>query len=197
MKYTTETAIKTLRAARKRKGLSQSALGNLAGVPQSHISKIENNEVDLRISSLVSVAHALDVEIMLVPRRAVSAVASVIQSIGTAPLVDAKVVNEFRKIEKALESIKTRLGSLAEVNQLRHSVKEISQYQNLLLNHIDRLRNIRKSLEKTDTTGSSDFVKLAVEQMNELRKSLAHTQNSIDNIHPARPAYRLNGDGDG
>jgi predicted transcriptional regulator len=68
-----------LKKARESKSLSQRALAKLAGVPQSHISKIESGAVDLRLSSLIEIARALDVEVMLVPRKAVSAVRSIVR----------------------------------------------------------------------------------------------------------------------
>ena len=74
MTYATEHIAPTLRSAREARGLSQRALSAKVGLPQSHISKIENGAVDLRVSSLVELARALDLELMLVPRKAVSAV---------------------------------------------------------------------------------------------------------------------------
>jgi len=70
---------KTLKQARTAKGLSQSALAKRAGVPQSHISKIETTGVDLRLSSLAELAWALDLDLMLVPRKAVPAARSLIR----------------------------------------------------------------------------------------------------------------------
>ena len=43
-------------------------------MPQSHISKIENNQVDLRLSSFVAIANALGLQVALVPRKAMPAV---------------------------------------------------------------------------------------------------------------------------
>ncbi len=79
MSYLTEYIASTLKAARETKGFSQRELGKSAGVPQSHISKIENGAVDLRLSSLIGLARVLDLELMLVPRKAVPAVRSIIR----------------------------------------------------------------------------------------------------------------------
>ena len=54
-----------LTRARLQKGTTQRDLGQLIGVPQSHISKIEAGAVDLRISSLVVLARALDLSLEL------------------------------------------------------------------------------------------------------------------------------------
>src|ERR1700683_2670066 len=63
-----------LRAARQRKGLSQRALAAKLGVRQSYVSRIENAAVDPKSSSLTEFARALDLELVLIPRRLVPAV---------------------------------------------------------------------------------------------------------------------------
>ncbi len=63
-----------IKAARKKKGLSQRALGAKVGIPQSHLSKIERGMVDLQTSSLIQLARILEMELMLVSRSHVSAV---------------------------------------------------------------------------------------------------------------------------
>lgn len=60
-----------LKEARKKKNLSQRALSLKTGFPQSHISKIENGDIDLQTSSLLEIARALDLDLMLVPRNMV------------------------------------------------------------------------------------------------------------------------------
>lgn len=80
MKYLNEQILKTLKAARQKKGLSQKALSAKSGVPQSHISKIENGGVDLRVSSLIALARVLDLELELVPRKTVPAIQSIVRS---------------------------------------------------------------------------------------------------------------------
>ncbi len=81
--YMTENITAALRAARLAKGLTQRALSALSGVPQAHISKIESNAVDLRLSSLIALANALGVEVHLLPRKLVPAMKSLIRSAGT------------------------------------------------------------------------------------------------------------------
>ncbi|WP_419660692.1 putative HTH type 3 domain protein [Desulfosarcina variabilis str. Montpellier] len=74
MKYILEHLTKSLQAARKAKGMSQRALSRRTGMPQAQISKIENAAVDLKTSSLVSLARALELEVMLIPRTHIPAV---------------------------------------------------------------------------------------------------------------------------
>lgn len=72
-----------LRRAREAKGLSQRALSSKIGVPQSHISKIENASVDLQASSLIEIARALDLELMLVARPLVTTVKGLSKGIAS------------------------------------------------------------------------------------------------------------------
>ncbi|MCA9467503.1 MAG: helix-turn-helix transcriptional regulator [Nitrospira sp.] len=71
-----------LKKARLTKGMTQAELGRKMGVPQSHISKIEAGEVDVRASSLLQMARLLDLEPMLIPRALTPAVQSLISGIG-------------------------------------------------------------------------------------------------------------------
>ena len=80
MSYVTDDIAKALKKARENKGLSQRALSTKAGVPQSHISKIESGAVDLRLSSLIELARALDLELALVPRQTLPAIQSIVRN---------------------------------------------------------------------------------------------------------------------
>jgi len=71
MPLSTEYIAAALKAARKRKELTQRNLSKRTRVPQSHISKIEKGAVDLHMSSLVEIARSLELEVMLVPRQLV------------------------------------------------------------------------------------------------------------------------------
>jgi HTH-type transcriptional regulator / antitoxin HipB len=73
-----------LKDARQRKHLSQRELGARVGLPQSHISKIENAAVDLQASNLIEIARALDLELILLPRQLIPA-ARALQNLRDAP----------------------------------------------------------------------------------------------------------------
>lgn len=60
-----------LKTERRKKEISQRILSAKTGLPQSHISKIENGTIDLQTSSLIEISRALDLELMLVPRNLV------------------------------------------------------------------------------------------------------------------------------
>lgn len=71
MKESIQHIGKALKKARETKSLSQRELSQKTGIPQSHISKIENGTIDLQISSLIELSRMLDLEPMLVPRELV------------------------------------------------------------------------------------------------------------------------------
>lgn len=77
--------VAALRAAREEQKLSQRELGVLVGIPQGHISRIEAGAVDLQLSSLVELARALGMEVVLVPRKAIPAVRAVVGTATTEP----------------------------------------------------------------------------------------------------------------
>lgn len=78
----------SLRAARLAKGLSQGALGQRVGIAQSHISKIERGDVDPQLSNIIEIAHALELDVRLVPRKAAPAVDSIIRSTTSSGMND-------------------------------------------------------------------------------------------------------------
>lgn len=64
----TQSLTQTLRKARRSAGLTQSELSKRAGISQSHISKIEQNAMDITLSTLIHYTRALDLEVCLIPR---------------------------------------------------------------------------------------------------------------------------------
>jgi len=81
MTYQLEDIGNKLKAARSRKGLSQRDLAAKTGLLQTQISKIENGTTDLRLSSLIKLSRALDLELELIPRRALPAVEALVRDV--------------------------------------------------------------------------------------------------------------------
>lgn len=66
--------IEQLKLARHQQGMKQSELGEKLGLPQSHVSKIEQGANDPRLSTVTDMARVLNQELVLIPRQMVSAV---------------------------------------------------------------------------------------------------------------------------
>lgn len=77
-----------LRAARRAQGLSQSALGELVGLAQKHISGIENGHVVPRYDTLLDLLRALGLDMVVVPRQLTPLVQSLSQQSQTAATTD-------------------------------------------------------------------------------------------------------------
>lgn len=59
-----------VRAYREARGISQLALGTRCGLAQAAISRIETGTRDPRLSSLMKIANAMDLQITITPTRA-------------------------------------------------------------------------------------------------------------------------------
>jgi HTH-type transcriptional regulator/antitoxin HipB len=68
------TIINQLKTIRQALGMKQSELGKKLGLPQSHISRLEQGTTDPRLSTVTDMARILDQELVLVPRQLVSQV---------------------------------------------------------------------------------------------------------------------------
>ncbi len=60
-------------------GLKQVEVGQKLGLPQSHVSKIEQGLTDPRLSTVSEMARVLDHELLLVPRLLLSQVRVLLQ----------------------------------------------------------------------------------------------------------------------
>ena len=82
MNYNLEQTLETLRTVRLSNKMSQRALSAKSGLPQSHISNIENGVVDPKLSTLIELARALELELILVPRKRLPAVRAIVRNTG-------------------------------------------------------------------------------------------------------------------
>lgn len=86
-----------IKAARQKKGLSQRALGAKVGIPQSHISKIEQGLIDLQTSSLIQIARVLDLELVLVSPTYLPAVKALQNAHSTSKSIPAYQLTEEKE----------------------------------------------------------------------------------------------------
>jgi transcriptional regulator with XRE-family HTH domain len=186
-----------LKEARKAKGLSQRALAKLAGVPQSHISKIETTGVDLRISSLTEIARALDLELTLVPRKNVSAVNSIVRSTqSVAPRQVASIAKELVKLEAVAGKIAQQQKSLKEAVQLQSRVHELTRLE-LPSSYLDTIEKLNKQLQQVYKEPEAlQQLRDSLNQVQFLRNELVHNPGGrVKTEHRAR--YSLEEDDHG
>lgn len=196
MSYEAEKLAATLKAARERKGLSQRELSARAGVPQSHISKIETSGVNLKISSLAAIANALDLEITLVPRKAIPAVKSISRSVDDVPRPSSDIRKELARIDKQLNHIGKLNIDTDAVAKLQRHLKNMQQFQNLITD-AGALRGITQTLKLAERSAGKIALHQAAAQMEDLRNALAKLEKPLEPWDLTSPAYRLDGENDG
>jgi transcriptional regulator with XRE-family HTH domain len=190
-----------LRDARHKKNLSQRDLSAVSGVPQSHISKIEKGAVDLRLSSLVELARALDLEVTLVPRAAVPAVQSIVRSAASASTSNDKQTRLARKDLNRIEETIARNRST-----LPFTPEEMAELQQQLrlLSHRHLSEADRKTIQsayKTIRIYLADHENLnklrqAFARLKDLRNRVVHGRAPSPAPEPVPPAYTLDEDVD-
>lgn len=223
MTYAAEHILQALKKAREAMGLSQRALSARTGVPQSHISKIESGGADIRVSSLIEIARALDLELKLVPRKAVPAVDTVVQS--TAPALapsGGEAQRELRRINDTVLSLRQLYPDVAALHQLQRTLGQLRTLPVIGNSALEAIRNATaplRALEKTAAqvkqsakaakkTGKrfeeiGEAGKLSAQRLKELQKAASALQQLRNTLahnagdHPvALPAYRLDDDGE-
>lgn len=188
-----------LKQARESKGLSQRELGARIAVPQSHISKIESGVVDLKASSLIEFARALDLEVMLVPRSLVPAVEALSrpsQQREAQQPDEAKSVLRVRRalanLQKNARRIIRKLGQLPEITRLLDAAQALDQVT-LTPEDADQALEAIKDINLRSEDPALQAASQAADKLRNIRNALAHGASES----PARalPAYRLS-DGD-
>lgn len=195
MSYATQALAADLKAARISKGMSQRDLSALAGLPQAQISRIEAAAVDLRATSLIALAHALDLELVLVPRKAVPAVASFVrQSRGQMDPARAASLKEVTRIAETLRRLQIALPKLDGITRLQKSFADLQRFP---LASVDAktLRALRKSLARIEVPNlQADALNSGQEAMRRLHAKLAKQPSVQDPDPGGRPAYTLDED---
>jgi transcriptional regulator with XRE-family HTH domain len=188
----------TIRAARQAKALTQKELGQRVGLPQSHISKIEKGAVDLQLSSLVEIARALDLELKLVPRKALAAVEGAVRAHGTT-VETSRAVNLLNEQAQLAERIKDSFPQISQTEAFQNAIRNIPKLQfdaAQLKALTEALRPAKRLKSLIDAQGSE--AKLA-KQLAEATSSLRHFRNiqvrtPLIETRRQLPAYRLEED---
>lgn len=190
----------SVREARLAKALTQKELGQRVGLPQSHISKIEKGSVDLKLSSLVDIARALDLEITLVPRKALPAVEGAVRAHG-ATVETSRAVSLLNEQAQIAERIKANFPDLSQVEGFQNAIRSIPRLQF----DAAQLKALNEALRPTLTIpkfllGGVEDPTLLAKRLEEATSALRHFRNI--QVHHAPlieaprqlPAYRLEED---
>ncbi|MBA3836177.1 MAG: XRE family transcriptional regulator [Zymomonas sp.] len=190
----------SLREARIAKALTQKALGQRVGLPQSHISKIEKGAVDLKLSSLVEIARALELEIKLVPRKALPAVEGAVRAHGTS-VQTSRTLSLLNQQAQIADRIKANFPDLLpQVEDFQKAIRSLPrlEFDAAQLKALDEALQPAKQL--TVIIDGQGGVAALAKRLEEATSALRHFRNM--QVHHAplleaarqRPAYRLEED---
>ena len=190
----------SLREARIAKALTQKALGQRVGLPQSHISKIEKGAVDLKLSSLVEIARALGLEIKLVPRKALPAVEGAVRAHGTS-VETSRALSLLNQQAQITERVKANFPDLLpQVEDFQNAIRSIArlQFDAAQLKALDEALQPAKRLSSIiegqgGVAALAKRLEEATSALRQFRKMQVHHAPLLEAARQ-RPAYRLEED---
>jgi transcriptional regulator with XRE-family HTH domain len=191
--YAGEHITAALKAAREEKGFSQRELSAKTGVPQSHISKIEQGAVDLQLSSLIELARVLDLEIMTVPRKLVPAVQAIVRGESTSLQgpTTLQALNELKQIQDRAQRLHFADRDIEKWRRFQQTVNDLTNLH-LAKKDIEQIRSLSRAFKtlREDPKAYEEFLR-AARKLQQLRNTIAHRPSDLTSLPAVRPAYTL------
>lgn len=186
MNHATGHIVAALKAAREQKAISQRELSARSGVPQAKISRLENGAVDVQLSSLISLARALDLEVELVPRKALPAIKSIMRRTERKG-IDAATTNQVSKLARALQDVPTPPVPRPIAEQTLSHLRMIQRFP-LAADQLEAIQKFYDALKHKPVEIDAATLDHHIKMINRLRNQLAHTPPPA---LPPKPAYSL------
>lgn len=195
MTYQSESLIAQARKIREVSDVSQRALSERAGLTQSHISQIESGKMEPGLSSFIDMTRALDLELILVPKKLVPAVLGLVKAQATPDMhIHAGRPNDkrFVRAERLVKKMKQLYGSSANLDRVEDTLRFLRRV-NLSDQEMQLVRELIARLERSQASAqAAPIVHDIAQNLQRLRNSIAHAASS-----DPQPAYSLDeGDAD-
>lgn len=192
MNYTIKEIAHQLKTARIRKNISQRALSDKIGMPQSHISKIEAGQVDLKFSSLIELARVLGFEVTLIPCEFIPAVQSITQQSNNATEQIAseaiKKLNRIHTLSNKLANQHKDINELLRISILSEQLKNFPKIEK----RIDELDKVYIQLYQFPSDiGNVAYAKKIYRDLLKIRNNPNRNIDTSNIVQGQRPAYRL------
>jgi transcriptional regulator with XRE-family HTH domain len=147
MAYKTEHITQQLRAAREAQKVSQRELSERSGLTQSHISQIERGAMEPGLGSLVDLARALGLEVVLAPKKLMPAIRNIVESSPTSSDIltfdQRKLVG---RLQRWFGQQRSAFGSHSEADAFKNSLA--------LLRHLplsaDEMETLKETVARLD-----------------------------------------------
>lgn len=195
MAYSSEEIIRRLRESREASGISQRTLSARSGLTQSHISQIETGTLEPGLSSFLQLARALDLELMLVPRKLVPAVHGILRDTHSektlSPVRGGAALRDIERGERLVKKQKTLYGSSIELERIAEYLRFL-RHAPLTTRDLSDIREVIEALRRSQASEqSSETLKNTADILRTMRNRHAHR-----GIEKPRPAYALDGEDD-
>jgi hypothetical protein len=151
----------------------------------------------LRLSSLVEIARALDLEVTLVPRKALPAVQSILRGGGPPAPQGLPGPAPARALKKLQDSLAATLQGHPGVKELAQLQRQVRDLQRLPVRPSDLgdLRAATKAVQAfKDSTRHREALRRSLSDLQHLRNSLVHEAPRAGTV---KPAYSLKEDDHG
>lgn len=195
MAYKGEHLAHALREARETAGLSQRALSARAGLTQSHISQIERGTLEPGLATLIDLARALDLELILVPKKLLPAVKGLLRTTPAerdlSPEGGQTALREIARGERLVKKQKALYGSSADLDRIADNLRFL-RHAPLRASDLSVVSNTINTLHRYQAS------KQAQQQVADIAATLQALRNRIAHgqVDAPRPAYVLDEDDD-
>jgi transcriptional regulator with XRE-family HTH domain len=185
-RYKGEDIAETLREARVAAGLSQRALSARAGLAQSHVSEIESGSKDPGLAKLVDIARALDLELVLVPRKMLPAVLSMIGPNEDERRSPAYALDKIDKAARQVQKLQALYGPNASLDRMAEVLKFL-RHAPVKPEDIERIRQGTEALRGLKPSPQRETaIRSVASEWLAVRNRLAHGRQE-----EPRPAFTL------
>lgn len=197
MTYAIEDIARAVKEARERKGLSQRELATRSGVRQYQISKFENGAQDLRVSTLVELARALDLELSLVPRKSLSAVNMIIRSSWPSrETTNLEEAEWSRWLDAVNELVNDNPRMRKEYAQIVNLSRTLAHFPISTSDYDDLRKAYKKLISHVDGEQQDELARETLSYLQDLRNRLVHESAETER-QTVKPAYSLDEGDDG
>lgn len=183
MAYQSEELIREVQEHRAKASLSQRALAARSGVSQAHISQIETGRLEPGLASFIQIARALDLEVVLVPKKLLPAVKGVLRSDVEGFALEDGPSALFAKGERFIAKQKKLHGSsiaLDRITEYFRFLKQVRLSKTDLALVTDVIEALNRYQDSPDARSQLDNLAGVLQG---LRNRLAHP------VEAPRPAY--------
>ncbi|MBO4228398.1 MULTISPECIES: helix-turn-helix domain-containing protein [Bradyrhizobium] len=194
MSYESEELVHEIQSRRAKTGMSQRALADRTGLSQAHISQMETGRLEPGLSSFLRIARALDLEVVLVPKKFLPAVEGIIRQPAEdrfSPEQGEAALREIERGERLVIKLKHLYGSSADLDRIAESLrffKHAPLRQNDLKIVVDAINKLKRYQASPQSKGT---VAAISRELRDLRNHLVHNPSEAP-----RSAYAVDDEDD-